>query len=204
MNLTLLTHTPNPESICAQAAAICYRSEPSTKVLRHCLEAGHLSIFEHASATFRIEGISRVTSHQLVRHRIGWCYSQVSQRHTGCARRDVVIPDGLDERFADAIEAAYNAYDAMISDGIPKEDARYVLPGGAQADMIVTANFRALLHFFELRLCLRAQWEIRELAKKMWGLCMVIAPSVFANAGPNCDWCREKSCPGRDSKMASP
>ncbi|HPQ38499.1 MAG TPA: FAD-dependent thymidylate synthase, partial [Synergistaceae bacterium] len=83
MNLTLLTHTPNPESICAQAAAICYRSEPSEKVLRHCLEAGHLSIFEHASATFRIEGISRVTSHQLVRHRIGWSYSQVSQRYTG-------------------------------------------------------------------------------------------------------------------------
>ena len=197
MQITLLTHTPGPESLCAQAAAICYRSEPSTKVLRHCLEAGHLSIFEHASATFRIEGISRVTSHQLVRHRIGWIYSQVSQRYTGCSRKEVVIPEGLDERFYNAIYAAYDAYEAMISDGVPKEDARYILPNAAQTDLIVTANFRALLHFFELRLCLRAQWEIRELAEEMWQECRKIAPVVFKWAGPNCDRCREKSCPGR-------
>jgi thymidylate synthase (FAD) len=200
MNLTLLTHTPNPESICAQAAAICYRSEPSSKVLCQCLKAGHLSIFEHASATFLIEGISRVTSHQLVRHRIGWSYSQVSQRYTGCSRKEVVIPEGLDERCYNAIHAAYDAYEAMISDGVPKEDARYVLPNAAMTDMIVTANFRALLHFFELRLCLRAQWEILELAEEMWQECRKIAPVVFRWAGPNCDRCREKCCPGRDAK----
>ena len=197
MQITLLTHTPNPEQICAQAAAICYRSEPSPSVLCHCLKAEHLSIFEHASATFLIEGISRVTSHQLVRHRIGWSYSQVSQRYTGCSRKEVVIPEGFDERFHNAIHAAYDAYDAMISDGVPREDARYILPNAAQTDLVVTANFRALLHFFELRLCLRAQWEIRELATLMWAECRRIAPLVFRDAGPDCSRCWEKSCPGR-------
>lgn len=191
MNVSLLAHTPDPEALCARAAAICYRSEPSAKVLSHCLKAGHLSIFEHASVTFLIEGLSRVTSHQLVRHRIGWSYSQVSQRYTGCSRKDVVIPEGLEESMADALEAAYNAYDAMVSNGVPRENARYILPNAAMTDMVVTANFRALLHFFELRLCLRAQWEIRELATEMRQICCEIAPLVFRESGPDCSRCQD-------------
>jgi len=195
VKVSIISCTPDPEQVCARAASICYKSEPSIKVLKHCLEAGHLSIFEHASITFLIEGISRVTSHQLVRHRIGWSYSQVSQRYTGCSREDVIIPPELTEHKKDldnVFDIAYKTYQKLLNQGAKKEDARYVLPNAATTDIVATANLRALLNYFPLRLCKRAQWEIRDMSYLMLDHCKRLAPNVFENVGPGCKYCIDK------------
>ena len=204
MKVTLIRHTPDPEDLCARAAALCYKSEPKLSIIDHCVSRGHYSILEHASATFLIEDISRITSHQLVRHRIGCSYSQVSQRYTQCTHEQFAYPsefsEGIKERIDNCVKMSYATYDSLIKDGVPMEEARYVLPEGSMTSLVVTMNFRALIHFFELRCCLRAQREIREMAREMLRLVKEIAPRVFAYAGPPCILgnCRERSCPGEN------
>ncbi len=152
---------------------------------------GHLSILEHASFTFGIDGISRVTSHQLVRHRVA-SYSQQSQRYVKFDSPEFVLPSTvtIDEsrrqRFEAALKNLYSLYNEMIEEGVPAEDARYLLPNAACTKIIVTMNARELLHFFTLRGCERAQWEIREMATEMIVLAKTVAPVIFADTGPAC------------------
>ena len=166
MKVTLVGYTPNPLYICAQAAAVCYDSEPDLKIIKGCIKSGHQSVLEHCSFTFRIEGISRACSHQLVRHRIA-SYSQQSQRYVTYDSVDWVT-DGLEH---DAVEPvmlscaeSMIAYRDMIEKGIKAENARAVLPNATPTVIYVTMNLRALMHFCNERMCSRAQTEIRNVA----------------------------------------
>ncbi|MBT0663837.1 FAD-dependent thymidylate synthase [Geobacter pelophilus] len=205
MDITLLQHTPDPEVTVALAARLCYskvgindlREKLSradvTSFLDKIMSLGHQSVLEHVSFTFGIEGISRACSHQLVRHRVA-SYSQQSQRYVEFKGADFprVIPASIAESehrqavFSRTMEAAAEAYRALVDDGVPAEDARFVLPNAAETKIIVTMNARELLHFFELRCCERAQWEIRAMAIEMLRLIKPLAPTIFRDAGPGC------------------
>jgi thymidylate synthase (FAD) len=128
------------------------------------------SVLEHVCFTFLVEDISRVTSHQLVRHRIA-SFTQESQRYSA-AEGGYVIPEkvregGFEERFVELIREARKLYDEMVSSGIPYEDARYILPQAVKTRLVMTVNLRELIHISCLRGSSAAQWEIRELVGKM-------------------------------------
>lgn len=204
MLVTLIRHTPDPEQAVALAARLCY--SPVTigdlqerisgadirGFLEKILSLGHHSVLEHASFTFGIEGISRVTTHQLVRHRIA-SFSQQSQRYVSHKDMfDVVVPPTiaadkeLNDRFAMLAGEIHRFYGEMVEKGIPAEDARYLLPNAAETKIMVTMNARELFHFFRLRCCERAQWEIRAMAVEMLKLVKDVAPVIFEKAGPSC------------------
>jgi thymidylate synthase (FAD) len=203
MKVILLDYTGEPERTVAAAARLCYSSltpeklyekltpEEIKKLIEMLFQLGHLSVFEHASFTFGIEGISRVTSHQLIRHRIA-SYSQQSQRYVNLTNReDFVFPASIKEsQFKDEVsehfEKAARLYEKLLEAGIPAEDARFVLPQAVTTSIVVTMNARELHHFFRLRLCRRAQWEIREMAARMLYEAVKVAPVLFYKAGPAC------------------
>ena len=192
MNVTLIRYTPEPDKLCGEAAAICtgYTGDP-LKALRGALESGHESVAEHAGFTFRIEDVSRVLLAQLTRHRLA-SFSVQSQRYCGISY-NMAMPESVRNAsshvydvFLDAVESSYKAYDWLIENGIPAEDARMVAPEGETTELVMTMNARELRHFFSLRCCNRAQWEIRELAWRMLKEVCVVAPELFENAGPGC------------------
>lgn len=191
MNVTLMRHTPAPEELCGYAAALCTGFEGyPLKALKGALASGHESVAEHASFTFYIEGVSRVLLAQLTRHRIA-SFSVQSQRYCGCDPTDVIQPDSFeDKRFTGSVNAVLrkveDLYNAMVTEGIPEEDARFIVPQGVTCKLMMTMNARELRHFFSLRCCNRAQWEIRELAQEMLQQCKEVAPALFADAGAGC------------------
>jgi len=203
VKVTLLASTPEPEKTVALAARLCYspsaiaeleekiRDLPLEKFLGRILKMGHLSVLEHASFTFGVDGISRVTSHQLVRHRLA-SYSQQSQRYVKFSSPEYVVPDtiGNDEKlsrsFTEAMDGIFSLYKDLVDSGVPAEDARFVLPNAACTRIILTMNARELLHFFRLRCCERAQWEIRAMATEMLKLARQRAPFIFRDSGPAC------------------
>jgi thymidylate synthase (FAD) len=173
--------------------------EAARRVLRTILASGHLSALEHASYTFAIDGVSRALTHQLVRHRLA-SYNQQSQRYVTYAEDpefitppDVKVDPEARAVYDEATSAAFAAYRRLLDLGMAAEDARYVLPNAMETKIVVTMNIRELLHFFELRCCKRAQWEIRELALEMLALVMPTAPYIFIDAGASClrGACRE-------------
>lgn len=202
MEVSLIGHTPDPELTVAAAARLCYSPDQVNELLdgltlkkarqliNKLQQMGHFSPFEHASFTFGIAGVSRSLSHQLVRHRIA-SYSQQSQRYVAFSDLAVVMPPAIaakpeaQEKFKNAMDAIRDAYQALL-ELVPAEDARYVLPNASQTNLVMTMNARSLRNFFSLRCCTRAQWEIRELAWCMLDLVQAVAPSIFADAGPNC------------------
>jgi thymidylate synthase (FAD) len=204
MQVSLLYHTPEPERAVATAARLCYAAVGAAeliatmtdaqvnKVLAVIVKSGHLSALEHASYTFAIDGVSRALTHQLVRHRIA-SFNQQSQRYvTLSGEPEVIVPNTIAEDaesralFNTAIDTAYNAYSQLLEAGVPAEDARYVLPNACASKIVVTMNIRELLHFFELRCCRRAQWEIQELGQRMLELVEPTAPYIFLDAGASC------------------
>ena len=204
MKVALLQYTPEPESTVALAARLCYSpagidelkeklsGADTTAFLEKIMSLGHQSVLEHASFTFGIDGISRVTSHQLVRHRIA-SFSQQSQRYVSHKEKfAAVIPETIAarpellKRFEARLKELHLLYGEMIEAGVPAEDARYLLPNATQTNIIMTMNARELLHFFALRCCERAQWEIRAMAVEMLRLVKEVAPTVFRDAGPGC------------------
>ena len=175
INVKLLYHTKDPERAVATAARLCYSAvgaadlietmsdEQVSKILKIILAGGHSSTLEHASYTFAIEGVSRALTHQLVRHRMA-SYNQQSQRY-------VAVKDGLNfvkpqtvkdnaeanQIFDEAIKSCEETYQKLVDAGVPKEDARFILPNAAETKIVVTMNIRELLHFFSVRCCNRAQ-----------------------------------------------
>jgi len=170
------------------------------RLVRGLIRSGHMSALEHASFTFAVEGISRACSHQLVRHRVA-SYSQQSQRYVrfSCEEAFVVPPNiaanpEAREIFQKAMEGARHSYERLVELGLAEgrgnesvcEDARFVLPNAAETKIVVTMNARELRHFFGVRCCRRAQWEINRLAWTMRYLVLLAAPLLFEGTGPGC------------------
>lgn len=204
MQVELLYHTPDPERAIATAARLCYApvgaselmetmpDERVESVLSTIMKSGHFSTLEHASYTFAVDGVSRALTHQLVRHRIA-SFNQQSQRYVKYTEglqvikpQSVADDSATDAIFDEAIDAALDAYAKLLDAGVPAEDARYLLPNAAETKIVITMNVRELLHFFGLRCCNRAQWEIRAMAFSMLELAKPTAPYIFMDAGAPC------------------
>ena len=203
ITVKLIASTPEASKVVAAAAKICYSASGAADILegldrgkisrflKMLNESGHLSPFEHVSFTFAVDGLSRVATHQLVRHRMA-SYSQQSQRSVSMKEQSCIVPPSILKNeealklFNEQINSSWNTYEKLVSLGVDKEDARFILPHGAETRIVVTMNARELHHFFTLRLCKRAQWEIRELARKMLTLVRAAEPDIFALAGPSC------------------
>ncbi len=203
MKVKLLAHTPDPEKVIALSARLCYSksniedleknfTEDKIKsFLQKIIDLGHESVLEHVCFTFGIEGISRACSHQLVRHRIA-SYSQQSQRYVNFDNIEYVVPDSIKKnndlylKFKNFMKEISKFYKEMIENDIPAEDARFILPNACTTKIIVTMNLRELKHFFKLRCCNRAQWEIRTLAIEMLKILKNKIPVLFSQMGPAC------------------
>ena len=189
MNVTLIQATPNPVETIAQIASICYDSNPKNPMalVKHLCNNGHMSVMEHIYFTFKIEGISRACSHQLVRHR-HCSFTQRSQRYCSEDGFEVVQPKSFDavyeegwyEAFANSIQDGYRD---LQRNGVPNEDARYILPNACATSLYLSCNLRELIHMANERLCCRAQWEIRDLVKDM---CKLVDPQLQFMLVPKC------------------
>lgn len=190
MRVELIASTDSPEVLCGSAAAVCTNSSKPESALRHAVESGHTSVLEHAVFSFRIEGLSRAALAQLTRHRLA-SFDVQSQRYVRIHGIDLIIPDSIRKsdfypEVGSLLEDVMNLYQRMVDAAIPCEDARYITPQAVPTTLVMTMNARELLHFFSLRTCNRAQWEIRELADRMLKICRQLAPEIFKNAGPGC------------------
>ena len=184
MKIELLHITENAESLIEEAGRTCYKSEKGNpEIIKRWIDSGHESVIEHASATFRISGISRALTHQLVRHRVGFSFSQESQRYVNAENFDFVVPESMKHVYFSIMHDIRKLYAELIEAGVPKEDARYILPNAVTTEIVVTANFRALRNFFKLRCDKKAQWEIRELASEMLSICKEKVKYVFDDLG---------------------
>ena len=171
MRVTVESFTPEPVRVCSIAAGTCYgKLDASEKRLRRCFAARHMGVFEHATVTLRVEGISRACSHQLVRHRL-MSFNQVSQRYCKMGNDYAqVVPEsieahGMGKAYGLCALVCVATYCSMLKAGVPAEDARYILPQAGVTEVVVTANLREWMHFWDLRCDKHAQWEIRELAE---------------------------------------
>lgn len=212
LRVALLHHTPSPDRAVAVAGRLCYApvgaadltedmgDEEVSRLVRILVRSGHHSALEHAVFTFAVEGISRACSHQLVRHRLA-SYNQQSQRYVRFAGEDgFVVPPKLaavpeaERIFREAMAGVREAYERLVDIGLAQgyskeeaqEDARFVLPNAAETKIVVTMNARELRHFFYVRGCRRAQWEINKLAWVMRHLALDVAPLLFEGTGPGC------------------
>ncbi len=215
LKVELLTFTPDPLDVLYTACRQCYSPasareiwreegiprEKKSKLVKKVVASGHESPLEHVSFTFAIEGISRACSHQLVRHRLA-SYSQQSQRYVKSTDLHFVIPPSIEksdtarEIFLDVmsqVERAYRDLMLVLEEEYGQkgetviQDVRYILPNACETKIVVTMNARELLHFFSVRCCTRAQWEIRALAWEMLNAVKRILPEVFESAGPKCE-----------------
>ena len=174
---------------------VCTEKEITTLV-SYLKESGHTSVLEHVKFTFAIDGVSRALSHQLVRHRLA-SYSQQSQRYVNLEMRfdldEFVIPPKIKKNeeacinYVSILSDIKGTYNKLIALGIEPEDARYVLPNASKTRIVMTMNCVALLHFFGLRSCALAQWEIRNLSNILLKICKDKLPVVFNTAGSRCE-----------------
>ncbi len=205
MKVKLIRHTCEPEMLAGYAAAKCYNGKDPRKSLEVAMDGGHESVLEHAVFTFEVDEVSRVLLAQITRHRLA-SFSVQSQRYCG-ANQNVVTPDSMvhPELLGDIV-AVKKAVDRLYKHarelGVPHEDCRYYTLQGGHTGFVMSMNGRELRHFFSLRCCNRAQWEIRELADKMLELVKEVAPVMFADAGPGCvrGHCPEHKPCGRPRK----
>ena len=195
-----------PEKTVASAARLCYSNAKDIDTLLTSLSEekvisflekmkelpAHGTVWEHVYFTFGIEGVSRALSHQFVRHRIA-SFDQQSQRYCTSEDFEYVIPPSIQKNDALRIEfkgicgEINKFFMKAVKQKIPNEDARYLLPNATCTRLICTMNIRSLFHFFALRRCLRAQWEIRLMADEMFKLCNKVSPLIFEKAGAACD-----------------
>ncbi len=197
LNVELIAYSVPKEGgvdkLVAESAAISHAPEFRTlneervkKLVELLKKLGHESVFEHACFTFRVEGISRVCSHQLVRHRLA-SYTQQSQRYVSLKNPKFIVPDSIfesefEEEYLEILERAAKLYRKMVeSKKVRKEDARFILPQGIETKIIITMNARELRHFISLRCDPSAQWEIRAMAREMLKLAYEKAPILFAD-----------------------
>ena len=206
----LVEYTPDSQALVALGARLCYAggdvdslmqkvsTQDQQGFLEKIMGMGHESVLEHASFTFLAEGVSRVLLAQLTRHRIA-SFSVQSQRYVSYKSGfGYIIPPAIRDLGDEAV-AEYNSQMAQIQQWYEdwqqklgaageksNEDARFVLPGACETRILFTMNVRELRHFFALRMCSRAQWEIRQMAQSMFEQCYRVAPALFKDAGPGC------------------
>ena len=217
LKVKLLRHTADAERLCGTAAQTSTKSgspseifekispDVAKRIIKRVTGYGHASIIEHAYFTFSIEGVSRAMTHQLVRHRIA-SYTQQSQRYvTYNTLEEYVTPKSIvgnaeaNKLFSETLEKISETYQKLLKMGVPMEDARFVLPNAAKTNIIVTMNARELRHFFNLRCCARAQWEMREVAMEMLKQAKKATPALFENSGPSC--VEMSFCPEGEKKL---
>lgn len=219
MKVTLLASTPNALEVMCKAARTCYSEEPPVELemtrdaqvtlLDKVLGSGHMSVAEHVSFTFCIEGISRAASHQLVRHRLA-SYSQQSQRYVKYDAPAFFEPDSIllnreaDALFNKFLEYSTQTYKMLLDLDIPAEDARYILPNAMTSNITMTLNLRELISICNLRLCSRAQKEIRQIVAQMAKAVSDTEPYFKRFLVAKCErdgFCTEEKCCGRKPKL---
>jgi len=190
MKVTLLSITPKTEKFIESIGRTAYlsfnkqRKTSEKQFIRMLVKNGHLSVLEHAYATFRIKGCSRAFTHQLVRHRL-CSYTQQSQRYVDEHRFNYIEPDAIRNNkavhslFTNFINRAKEVYSELQKLGISNEDARFILPNAVESEIVVTANHRQWRHIIELRGSPNAQWEIRRVAIEILKILKKHAPTVF-------------------------
>lgn len=223
----LIRYTSDPEQTIALAAKLCYSGDgldeliekigekDNAKFIKILTSMNHFSPFEHASFTFAIEGVSRALLAQITRHRIA-SFSVRSQRYVSEGEFNYIVPPAIEALGAQAVEKYesqmaqmlewYREWQSDLGGAGEKsnEDARFVLPNACETKMLVTMNARELMHFFSLRCCNRAQWEIRDIAWQMYAAVLKVAPAIFSNCGPGClsGPCPEgKKCCGKSAQV---
>lgn len=184
MRVELFDSTNDPLRVISYAARTCYNSHDKDDELKRdvfvqgLIKSGHETPLEFASATFVVSGISRVCQNQMVRHRhASFCVQ--SERYVDMSNVGCVLPASLLKEYEGAYDYAEQAkkiYKYLISCGVKKEDARMLLPQGLETTLCVNMNFRAIRNFLKLRLDRHAQWEIRLVAKEIFGICEVLWP----------------------------
>ena len=178
--------------------------EKMLKLIRNVVASGHHSTIEHIQVSFAISNVSRACTHQLVRHRL-MSFSQKSQRYVQeKGQFDYLIPPTIEknpelkEKFISFMGEISNKYQEFVNSGIPAEDARAVLPNAAASSMVASLNLREMIHLAQLRLCTRAQYEIRMLVKGMCEELTKQEPWLKEYLVPKCEFfgfCDEhKSC----------
>ncbi|MFB0500462.1 MAG: FAD-dependent thymidylate synthase [Candidatus Hadarchaeaceae archaeon] len=194
MKVELLFITPDAEKLIETAGRTSYLSfgkqgkDTEKAFIRMLIKRGHLSVLEHAYATFRISGVSRAFTHQLVRHRL-CSFIQQSQRYVDESNFNFIEPQSIKNNpeahsiFTESMGNARKTYVELQKLGIKNEDARFVLPNAAESQIVVTANLREWRHIMELRGEPDAQWEIRRAAIEILKILKKHAPTVFGDFG---------------------
>ncbi|MDH5443731.1 MAG: FAD-dependent thymidylate synthase [Hadesarchaea archaeon] len=194
MKVELLFITPDAEKLIETAGRTSYLSfgkqgkDTEKAFIRMLIKRGHLSVLEHAYATFRISGVSRAFTHQLVRHRL-CSFIQQSQRYVDESNFNFIEPQSIKNNpeahsiFTESMGNARKTYVGLQKLGIKNEDARFVLPNAAESQIVVTANLREWRHIMELRGEPDAQWEIRRAAIEILKILKKHAPTVFGDFG---------------------
>ncbi len=205
LKVELISHTANPEQNVVAAIRQCYNSvgakelkektdlETTKRLIKQVIESGHTSTLEHATFTFAIDGVSRVTEIHLIRHRIA-SFSIQSGRYVKRGDAAYRVPPKIKalenkklyKKYLKHLDNSQELYNELTDAGIKAEDARFCQPQSVQIKMVMSMNARELLHFFSVRSCTRAMWEIREVAAQMLKLVKEVAPIIFENAGPPC------------------
>ncbi len=206
--VTWLGESTDGERLAEFAGRLCYMSQknPASRDTREYLEnikkQGHGSVLEHANYSLLLEGVSRSLTHELVRHRAGFAYSQLSQRYVDESTANFVMPPAiigdaaLEATWRDQVETAQRSYVtlveqlmtryAWVSDKIhrrkmAREAARGVLPNSTETKIVVTANARAWRTMLELRSSEGAEFEIRRCAVAMLRILLAEAPAFFSD-----------------------
>lgn len=201
MKVTLTSYTPEPEKAIVEAAATCWKSTPREEILDHIIKAGHHTPLEFAVFNFRIEGVSRALTHQLVRKRVGVAFAQESQRYVKYDNEvNYILPDSIRKagahvvnRYKEVMHATFFLYRTLLDNDIPPEDARFILPNSCTSTISMSINYHALLDLFKERDCRKAQWEIRELVGELKKAVSEISPKLADYLQPKCWWL--KHCP---------
>ena len=184
--------------------------EKMLKLINRVISSGHYSTIEHIQVSFAISNVSRACTHQLVRHR-HMSFSQKSQRYVKeKGQFDYIIPPTIEKepelkaKFEEFMAEISKKYLEFTEAGIPAEDARFVLPNACSSSLVASLNLREMIHLANLRLCTRAQYEIRLMVKAMCDELVAQEPWLKPYLVPKCErlgYCDEdKSC-GRKPKL---
>lgn len=203
MEVVLTSYTPEPELAVALAARRCIRDQDHQEIsteldddeirrlIATVIGKGHHSVLEHVSFTFDISDVSRVLSHQLIRHRIA-SYSQLSQQRVDSSCLKYVVPPevrrdpALRDEYETAMEVCRTLYSTLVKRGVPLGSSRYVLPSAFTTRIMTTMNARSLFNLIEQRACAAEEWEFRAVATLIHKRLLDVAPNIFRFAGTTC------------------